>query len=357
MSVSLVSKLRQSALDGGVETDELYLSHSGASFTLIVAGKTHEGLSEGELEDVLSAYDDHLREWKFWHQTAPQSSWQWAFLRWLEDADDRSAPDRRHKLEDGVATEWGQLLVQVRLVDGRRRYELRHVDDADRDHHALRTYSDPVDARQLAKYDDDGRYRPLSTAPSLQTGWVFPQLRPTELVQAVDFFYPATIPNWYRERAETLDVTHWADATQRQTGIYEVTSELTGRAVDWVAEACCVDSQCLKRREWDERADRPLTVPRGTGAFPCREPCSVVIAAARKWARLEREDERTYVLRLTPSEKEQIEELLSAVAEGRVNEIREADVDEGANRYRARYLRAKRTDERGCLVTTDDTDD
>ncbi|MGM0389647.1 MAG: DR2241 family protein, partial [Natrinema limicola] len=40
-----------------------------------------------------------------------------------------------------------------------------------------------------------------------------------------------------------------------------------------------------------------------------------------------------------------------AVAEGRTDEIREADVYDGANRYRARYLRAKRVGEDGLEAT------
>ncbi|TKX77681.1 hypothetical protein EXE53_25295, partial [Halorubrum sp. SD626R] len=126
--------------------------------------------------------------------------------------------------------------------------------------------------------------------------------------------------------------------------------------VNWGAEACCDDSQCLKRREWEYDADTELDVDGGDGAFPCREPCSVVVSAARKWTRLESEQPRTYEFELTPSEKEQVEDIIDAVADGRIDEIREADTKEGANRYRARFLRAKRFDDEGNLggVPTDE---
>jgi len=43
----------------------------------------------------------------------------------------------------------------------------------------------------------------------------------------------------------------------------------------------------------------------------------------------------------------------------RIDEIREADVKDGANRYRARFLRAKRFDDDGnlCGVLTDPDDE
>jgi hypothetical protein len=122
--------------------------------------------------------------------------------------------------------------------------------------------------------------------------------------------------------------------------------------VNWVAEACCDDSQCLKRREWEYDDDTSLDVDGGDGAFPCREPCSLVISASRRWTKLEAEESRTYEFELTPSEKEQVEAIIEAVSDGRVDAIREADVSEGANRYRARFLRAKRFDEDGNLAGT-----
>lgn len=344
MSTPDLDRLRAHAAEHGIDTDILTLTTIDGEYRLAVEGETYEGLSEAELRTVLVRHPDAVREWAFWHRHAPQNPAKWTFLRWIEDAEAQaSASDRRASLSKGQERQWGQLLITVQLDDNDRRiYELRHADDRDRPVEALDVHDDPLDARHLAKYDGNERYRPLATAPTLQAGWVFPGLDAVAITQAVDFFYPATIANWHRERTGELDITHWAETTERQTGIYAITEELEGQAVDWVAEACCVDSQCLKRREWDEREDRALSVPRGEGTFPCREPCSLVIAAARKWVRLEREDEQAYTVRLTPSEKEQLATLLDAVADGTTEEVREADVRNGANRYRARYLRAKR---------------
>jgi len=82
------------------------------------------------------------------------------------------------------------------------------------------------------------------------------------------------------------------------------------------------------------------------------------VTAARKWTKLEGERSRTYEFELTPSEKEQIEEIIGTVADGEVEDVREADIYDGANRYRARFLRAKRFDDedRLCGVPTDEDD-
>jgi len=127
---------------------------------------------------------------------------------------------------------------------------------------------------------------------------------------------------------------------------------LPDEAVEWAAAACCEDSQCLKRREWQLSEDEPLDADGGDGVFPCRGPCSMVVAAGREWAKLERQATQTYEFELTPSEKEQLESIIDAVADDEVDEIREADVSKKANRWRVRYLREKRLDEAGNLSGT-----
>ena len=305
-----------------------------------------DGLDEDGLREVASEHAAAVADWYFLDSVAGDHPPRRAFLRWLEYADETEAGERYAALADGVVREWGQLAITVARDDrGERTYEVRNADEADAPVDDLERYDDPLDARRLVKFDDDGRYRPLKTAPTLPTGWVFADLGPREAYEAVETIYPATIENWHREREGELDVSHWRETMERQTGIYGVIQtwdrDEGHEHVDWVAEACCADSQCLKRREWEYDEETDLDVDGGDGVFPCREPCSVVVSAARQWTKLEGEQSHTYEIELTPSEVEQIEAIVDAVAEGRTDDIREADVYEGANRYRARFLRAK----------------
>jgi hypothetical protein len=319
---------------------------------------TREGLTESEFRDACTNHPEYVDNWQFF-EGVDRSAADRAFLRWLEGGDDPGVRERYDALREGVTREWGEVAVTAMLGPGGRRYELRHEADADLGLPDLERYEDPLAARELVKHDDRGRYRPLKTAPSLPRGWAFVGLDGRDCTRTLDLVYPATVANWYLEREGELDVDHWRETMERQTGIYGVI-ETWDRGdgyehVNWVAEACCDDSQCLKRREWEYDDETDLDVDGGDGVFPCREPCSLVVSAARKWTRLEAEASRTYEFELTPSEKEQLEAILDAVADGTAGEIREADLSDGANRYRARFLRAKRTDEDGnlCGVPTD----
>lgn len=352
-----------SEAESGIEFDGLHVTHedgdsdTDGGYTFATPDHEATGLSESQLH--AHAADSHyVTNWYFWEREVQRhDSPRRAFLRHAEAADHHAVHERYDALADGMVTEWGHLRIEATVDpdDGYRRYDVRHVHDADHAVDDLEAYHDPLDARDIAKFDDEGEYRPLKTATNLQTGWVFPDLSWRDAVETVETLYPATVANWYREQQGTLDVDHWADTMERQTGIYGIVSELPREAVEWVAEAACDDSQCTKRREWQYSADDELAADGGTGAFPCREPCSLVVAAGRKWTKLEEEEPREYTFHLTPSEKEQVEGIVEAVADDRVDEIREADVYEDANRYRTRYLRAKLFDDHGNLggVPTD----
>ena len=353
MNAEQVDALAEAAADG-VEFDGFAAQAEGEGYVLASTEGSKSVVGAENFPERARDYADYVTNWHFWHAVAPQADDRWAFLRYLERADDLTVPKRYAELDGSLVRTWGQLRVEVTVdEDGRRRYDLRHAEDADAPAAGLTDHEDPLDAREIAKRDDRERYRPLKTAPTLRTGWRYPDLGPAELVRAVDFFYPASVANWYREREGDLDVSHWRETVERQTGIYGVVRTWDRgeghEHVDRVAEACCVDSQCLKRREWHYDDETDLAVDGGEGAFPCREPCSLVIAAARQWTKLEGERSRTYEFELTPSEKEQVEAIIDAVADGRADEIREADVSDGANRYRTRFLRAKRFDDDGNL--------
>jgi hypothetical protein len=355
MDTSPYEALAEAAADG-VDFDGLIATLKGGQLSV----ETPESTLTAPLEaprSALTEVSEYVDHWFFWHQTAPQAPARWDFLRWVEgvvDSTDWSVPEHYEDLETGTTRSWGQLRITATLdADGSRRYDLRHEADDGADISGLERYDDPRDARDVAKLDGDGEYRPLKTAPTLREGWVFPELGAADLVAAVDFFYPATMENWHREREGDLDISHWHETMARQTGIYGVVQTWDRQEghehVEWVAQACCNDSQCLKRREWDYNAETPLETDGGSGVFPCREPCSVVVSAARQWTKQEGEQSITYEFDLTPTEKEQIETVIDAVADGRIDDIRPADVRNESNRLRVRFLRAKLFDEDGNL--------
>ncbi|WP_122090096.1 DR2241 family protein [Halalkalicoccus subterraneus] len=332
-----------SSASAGIEFDDLTVSPTDDRYRAEIPGDRLETDEKG-LRKFAEENPWYVSNWYYWTRAVGPAGARYAFLRWIERADERPVGERYEALSTGVSRSWGQLRITASLgEDGKRRYALRHVDDENST--GLESYSDPLAARELVKHDDRGRYRPLSTAPTLPTGWEYPDLSGDDLVRTVDFVYPATVENWHREREGELDVTHFREAAERQSGIYSIVSQLSVEELEAAAETCCVDSHCLKRRQWDEDEETALDVERGSGEFPCREPCSLFITAARKFVTLGREDTRSYEFDLTPTEKEQIEEIIDAVAEGRTDEIREADLNEGANRYRARYLRARRLED------------
>jgi hypothetical protein len=343
---ALLSALEAS---GEVAYDGFRASATEEGYELDTPDERREGLSGADLRAAAEDAAAYVTNWYYWERVIDaRDESREAFLHWIERAGEHPVEERYDALRDGIERTWGELSIRVTIDgDGLREYSATHVDEADADPANLEAYHDPLDARELFKHADDGRYRPLRTAPTLPTGWAFVEMDGHDLVEFVDYTYPATVANWHREREGHLDVTHWAETAERQTGIYDVLDELHPDAVDWIAETCCDDSQCLRRREWQYDDDHELSADGGTGTFPCREPCSLVIAAARKWTTLENETERTYQIDLTLSELRQLEEIVDAVADGRVDEIREADVYKGANRYRARFLRAKRFDEEG----------
>ncbi|MFW6321040.1 MAG: DR2241 family protein [Halohasta sp.] len=352
LSETQLAAFKETLAEGPIDHDGLSAEFDGDEETYHIETPDHRtSVSAEELDTVDAEQAAYITNWYFYQQISTDVNE--AFCRWLELADDHPVPDRYDALESGVDREWGQLEITTTIAaDGTRHYEVRHVDDSDADASALTAHTDPFDARDIGTLDPKGRYRPLRTAPSLKQGWIFPDLSANEVYEAVEAFYPATVVNWYRERRGELDIDHWRDEQDRQSGIYNLITVLPDEAVDWAASACCDDSQCLKRREWQLSDEEPLDADGGDGVFPCRGPCSMVVAAGREWAKLERQDTRTYEFELTPSEKEQLEAVIDAVADDEVDEIREADVGNGANRYRVRYLREKRFDEHGNLSGT-----
>jgi len=181
------------------------------------------------------------------------------------------------------------IFVQVLIRVESNGFSLRHRSDD------LRSDSDLADSnlsnlRRLAQFTADGRYRPLSSAPDLVSGWRLSVSTAEELGEAMERLYPGGIADWYAARSDFPPVTIGREFVSRQSGRYRVTSELTDPQASEVTRACCCSEFCLKRRLWTIAA-LPVDVPRDKSVFPCLEPCALWLDFAR-WAVVSDREER-----------------------------------------------------------------
>lgn len=170
-------------------------------------------------------------------------------------------------------SEWGDIHVRP-TADG---YELRHREDAGTPTTTLDALDGPAELREAVRLDDDGRYRPLSGAATLPTGWVLAGLDRVELTHGVDAVYPGTVAHWHREQAGVLPVTDFRETVARQSGIYADLEDLDPSEQGAATEAVC--GTCVRSRRW--RTDgEPPTDASDDDAIPCREACPFLLTAA-----------------------------------------------------------------------------
>jgi len=187
----------------------------------------------------------------------------------------------------------GRLLIGEVLLA--KDYSLRHAEDDGL--HDLTVHTDPLDAREIARYDSKGNFRPLKSAPNLRRGWVLQagSLEGVEL--ALEFIYPAALglcTSWMRG---TLDPTPLRETLDRQTGMFRITQLLTNHQAEVLLRNRCNSRDgCLRSILWEMSQGVPLTaLPPEKVTLPqlsddripliCREACNLLIAAARPIAK------------------------------------------------------------------------
>jgi sirohydrochlorin cobaltochelatase len=179
----------------------------------------------------------------------------------------------------------GEVLVR-RSTEG---FVLRHCEDANAA--VLTRHAEPEAAREIAKYDATGEFRPLKTAPSLKRGWELVLTDTCALQLALEFFYPGAVGNFLRYSADEICVPALRETLNRQTGIYRVTALIRDDEAASLTAAIC-GQKCLRRVLWslDDRgnhwsdlpAERQTAVSSGN-EWPllCTDPCQLLVGGAR----------------------------------------------------------------------------
>ncbi len=187
------------------------------------------------------------------------------------------------------------LIGQVRITsnDGGT-FTLQHAEDASLT--SLPTFSSPLHPREIARYDDDGKHRPLKTAPTLRHGWRLDLASIDDVVTALDFLYPAALGMAMEHAQEKLAAIPLRDLLGRQTGMYRFASSITDDdALTMIARHCDTATRCMRRITWPLSATQPLTGAASSKAdatsaadtipLLCMEGCCHLVSEARTIAK------------------------------------------------------------------------
>lgn len=234
---------------------------------------------------------DQVRDFDAKHDTSgflqaaiPQeeTSREKVFLRWLDEG--------RNVL--------GQVLVQGQGET----FSLCHLDDESST--GLQVFSAATAARELARFDEAGVFRPIKTAPNLRRGWQMKLTGVDQVLLALDAFYPAALSLAMAEEADTLKPVSLRDLLGRQTGMYRFANNITDtQACEIIAAKCRTSTHCLRRilfnlnegraleggalEKLSSSAGQVLSGLDGKRAIPllCMEACNHIVSAARAVAR------------------------------------------------------------------------
>jgi len=192
-------------------------------------------------------------------------------------------------------TEWmvggGREIGEIHIEPVESGFVLSHRDDVSRTD--VIAFSGAEAARDLAHFGEDGKFRPLKTAPNLRRGWKLHLADFGELRRALDYFYPAMLGVWLSQRRGRLVAVSLRDTLARQTGMYAVTKKITdAQAQTMIGSFCRTEGGCLKRILWPLAPGVPVTslppekfqaeAPADTLPLLCHEACNLLVAQARQ---------------------------------------------------------------------------
>jgi sirohydrochlorin cobaltochelatase len=185
----------------------------------------------------------------------------------------------------------GREIGEIHITPAPGGFVLSHRDDIARTD--VIAFSGAEAARDLAHFDECGKFRPLKTAPNLRRGWKLHLSDLGELRRALDYFYPAMLGVWFSQQRGRLVAVPLRDTLARQTGMYSVTKKITdAEAQTMIGSYCRTDGGCLKRILWPIAPGVPVAslsvekfqavAPADTLPLLCHEACNLLVAQARQ---------------------------------------------------------------------------
>lgn len=163
----------------------------------------------------------------------------------------------------------------------------RHIRDKAADSDSLQALNTVQEIREMVKYDKDGEYRPLKTAPNMKCGWIISDPDITSFYTKVDALYPAAYATSARYFEGRLAAVPLRQTLDRQTGMYQFAKGITDQHANQIMRDTCAKG-CLRTIAWPIDDSCPVSQLPNQGrniSLVCTEACTFAVTEARRLAR------------------------------------------------------------------------
>ncbi len=161
-------------------------------------------------------------------------------------------------------------------------FTAHHREDANEPN--LHSLDSARELREWAKYDDEGAFRPLKTAPNLRKGWITRTPEAQEFLSRLDAIYPGLFATWVAYTQERLRIVPLRETLKRQSGMYRISAKISTERVEQIRKEFCARN-CLRTILWpsEEGSAHDPFVPEKIDEIPllCSEACTLAINHAR----------------------------------------------------------------------------
>lgn len=165
-------------------------------------------------------------------------------------------------------------------------FAARHRDDRGSED-GLERIDSREELRELAKFDAEGEYRPLKTAPTLRSGWITKTGEAAEFLSRLDALYPGVFATWVAYQNGEIDPVPLRDTLERQTGMYKFSSSITDQMANEIMRSTC-GKGCIRVITWPIDSRCPvsrLKPPAKILPVICTEACTFAVSEARRLAK------------------------------------------------------------------------
>ena len=209
------------------------------------------------------------------------------------------------RLRGSLVGENGSRIGQLEITSSEGGFAICHRDDVGRTDLKIHDIDDSV---EIAKFNGDGKYRPLKTAPNLRHGWKIFARDLLQVEKVIDAIYPGRLAALHAFNSGHLTTTPLRETLNRQSGMYRVAARISDEQIDGlVGNFCRSDGGCLRTILWKRDASdkipssrlppekfdpavdqylsakRPRSATAATESLPllCQEACNLLVAACR----------------------------------------------------------------------------